>query len=387
MRLLFIPEQIQHNTNERTPKLREILAESHTVVGVEDKLAIHVYNQKKLKAFRFLLYLVNNAYMFWSSLRKTRKHRVQLIFCEGLHCALIGVLVSKMVGKPCVFDSHGNTSTFYEQLGKSGSYIALSLALEKALIEQSAALITVSKKDKLAYEKTIKVPIRIHVIPTSIDFSMVSESSASREEVRRDLDLTSEDTMLLFFGALDYAPNKEAVDYINKVLAPELGQMSQNVRICIAGRGDTSPVTPHNIVSILGFVPNIYDLIRASDICVAPLWSGVGILTKVLDMMACGKPVVVTPLAKDGIPELKDNWNVILAANKEDFIRRTIELVETEKSHRLLGERARELIREKYTWDIAREKLDDLLVGLTECENREDTKEAESSHFINDNFL
>ncbi len=363
MKLLFIPEQIEPNTNERTPKLREILAKNHTVVGIRDEMADIVYGQKKNKVLRYPMYLLNNIYLFWLCLLEARRSDVDLLFCEGAHYALIGVFVSKILGKPCVWDSHGNTLIFCQQLGKSRVYTIASVALEKILGEQIDALITVSEKDKQAYEEIGIDPSKIHVIPTCVDYSTVHKVSKNREIIRRELGLTDLQTMLLFFGYLHYAPNRQAVEYVNQVLAPSLSRAFPNVKVFIAGKGENTP-NPHSSVTFLGFVPNIYDLIRASDICIAPMWSGVGILTKVLDMMACGKPTVVTPLARDGIPELVDEWNVILASDEEDFVRRTKELIGQRALCDLLGERARETILMSYTWERAGLNLKRVLDGV-----------------------
>lgn len=363
MKLLFIPEQIQPDTNERTPKLREILSKNHTVFGIQDRIVRHVYDQKRSKTLRYFMYILNDIYLLWLSLRKARKNRVDLIFCEGPHYALIGVLTSRILGTPCIWDSHGNTAIFCEQMGKSRFYTIVSIAFEKMLSEKSAALVTVSEKDKQAYGEMGVDLEKIHVVPTCVDFSMVSRTSKSRSEVRRDLDLTNDDIILLFFGSLNYAPNREALDYINSILAPRIAETHPKVKIVVAGRGE-SPQDTHKSVTILGFVPNIYDLVRASDICIAPIWSGVGILTKVLDMMACGKPTVVTPLAKDGIPELVDNKNVVLASNRDDFVGRTRDLVERRNLHETLGKEAKSTIQIGYTWDKALLKLEEIFEAV-----------------------
>jgi glycosyltransferase involved in cell wall biosynthesis len=276
---------------------------------------------------------------------------------------MIGLFVSRILDKPCVWDSHGNTLIFCRQLKKSRFYTALSVTLETVLGKWVDALITVSEKDKQAYEEMGINQGKIHVIPTSVDFANVSKTTKSSEQLRAELGLTDQHIMMLFFGSLEYAPNKEAVDYINEILAPNLERSFPNLRIFIAGRGE-APLNLHRSISMLGFVPNIYDVIRASDICIAPIWSGVGILTKVLDMLASAKPTVVTPLAKDGIPELVDGWNVILASSKEDFVTRTKELLERRDMHDMLGKRARETIMAGYTWDKVGVQLDTLFAKL-----------------------
>lgn len=368
MRLLFIPEVIQPMTNERTPKIRDVIAENHTVWGVRDRIVKHVYDQGKPRILRYVMYFVNHVYLFWLSLRIARKNDVDIVFCEGPHYAMVGVLVSKILRKSCVWDSHGNTLIFCEQLGKSKIYTAASVAVERILGKQATALITVSERDKRAYRDMGIDEDKIFVIPTCVDFSMVSSSSRTPEEIRTELGVEAENVLLLFFGALDYAPNKEAFDYINDFLAPEMARECPEVRICVAGRGDVPPET-HRLVTCTGFVPNIYDLIRASDVCIAPLWSGVGILTKVLDMMACGKPTVVTPLAKDGIPELIDNWNVVLASDRKDFVERTMQMLKNRDTHSMLGKRGKETVERAYTWDKARIRLEDLFSRVIQSQN------------------
>ena len=63
-----------------------------------------------------------------------------------------------------------------------------------------------------------------------------------------------------------------------------------------------------------GYINNLADALTQSVAMVAPIVSGTGVKTKVLDGMACGLPVIGTPLAFAGL-EVRDGAEAYVAEN------------------------------------------------------------------------
>ena len=123
---------------------------------------------------------------------------------------------------------------------------------------------------------------------------------------------------------------------------------------------------PGENVILLGFVPKLATWLSAADVCVAPTWRGVGIFTKVIDMLAANRATVVTPLALDGMPELEDEVNCLIGNDPEHFSNQVSRLLEDDVLRERLGENGRLLVEKKYCWSIIGTQLQDLLDDLME---------------------
>ena len=119
-------------------------------------------------------------------------------------------------------------------------------------------------------------------------------------------------------------------------------------------------------VRMLGFVPELAPWLSAADVCVAPTWRGVGILTKVIDMLSAGRATVVSPLALDGMPELEDGQNCLVGRDPEHFSRQVARLLEDEELRERLGRNGRRLVEERYCWGVVGVRLRRLLDDLME---------------------
>jgi glycosyltransferase involved in cell wall biosynthesis len=264
-----------------------------------------------------------------------------------------------------VFDSHGNAAVAARSVGKGRVYTFLSTFLDRFLGRRVDAVITVSEADAEAYEAMGVPSARLHVIPTSVNVEEV-EREANRdvpEWVAPPGDAGVK--TLIFFGSYKYAPNLDALRYINTRLAPYLEKEGIACRILVAGR-DLPEMDMHPFVKPMGFVENIHALLRRADLCVVPIWSGVGILTKVVDTMATGTPLVLSRFATMGIPEIEDGVHALVATSPDSFPELVAVALRNPERMRGIASNARRLVEERYDWRVQEPLLEDLLAGLVE---------------------
>jgi glycosyltransferase involved in cell wall biosynthesis len=107
-----------------------------------------------------------------------------------------------------------------------------------------------------------------------------------------------------FAGSFEHGPNRDGLLWLGTEIAPLLAAQCPGVRIVVAGRGvpEALQAKLHPSVQCLGFVADYDAFVRGCSVFLAPLRSGGGIKTKVLDALACARPVVTTAIGAEGIP-------------------------------------------------------------------------------------
>jgi glycosyltransferase involved in cell wall biosynthesis len=189
---------------------------------------------------------------------------------------------------------------------------------------------------------------RIHVLPTGVRLSAPTVTSDDRPS-------------LVFTGTLGYPPNADAVRHFCRDVLPTIRRERPDVRLEIVGDGasrelvSTCGVAPG--VEFLGFVPDVFDVLRRATLFVCPMRQGTGIKVKLLEAMACGLPVVASPIAVEGMPDARDGVHLRVARSAEDFARAVVTLLGDKEARARLGARGRELAA-GYTWDRLGERVD-----------------------------
>jgi glycosyltransferase involved in cell wall biosynthesis len=365
MRIAFIPKvEIDPANSERTPKLLYLLSLWFDVLPIETgALDRKVFDQSRNRFARYVMFVLNEMSIAWAVLRMGRRERVDIIFAEGTYYSLAGGLAARVLGVPMVWDNHGNIKDFAATLGKSRFFLWGNLALERVLARLASKVLVVSGKEIEAYRSLGFDTSRFEVLPTCADMSMVSSRLRTRQEAREALDIGPDAKIVLFFGTLRYLPNLDAAQYISREMHPWIKAQVPGVETLIAGSGSLGDDPPAG-VRMLGFVPDLYLWLSAADVCVAPMWKGVGILTKVIDMLSAGRATVVSPLALEGIPELEHGKNCLVGKDREDFARQVASLLEDPAEAERLGIKGRELVASHYSWEEVAPRLRDMMTAL-----------------------
>ena len=363
-RLIFLPwVEAPPSSSERTPQLLRHLSRWYDVVPVKPgRINRLVYDQGISRPARYALFLLDEISIFLRTLRAARREKVSLIFAEGTYFSLAGGLAARLRGIPLVWDNHANIRDFSAALGKSFLFYRGNLVLERILHRMSSAVLVVSEKEREAYGEMGFSTERFFVIPTCVDLEAMDKGVLPREEARRALGI-EDGSVILFFGTLNYEPNLESALYISRELAPAVRRSVPDATVYIAGSGELGE-DPSEGARMLGFVPDLASWLSAADVCIAPTWRGVGILTKVIDMLSADRATVVTPLARDGMPELEHEVNCLVGEDPEHFSRQVTMLLGDKELRERLGRNGRQLVEGRYCWEAVGPRLRRLLDGL-----------------------
>ena len=357
--ILFVPwVDIGPKTSERSPRLLQMLSERYDVVTMpRGRLNKMVYDPLVPKMLRYLLFPLDTLSSVLTCVISMKRNQTQLVFGEGTYYSLVGLMAARIREVPCIWDNHGNIWTMVKTQGKSTLFLRANEVLEGWLFKRVSLLVVVSEQERNAYQGHGFDPAKISVLPTCVD--LASSAIKDRKALRESFGMKEGEKAVLFFAMLGYGPNREAAEYIATVLAPAVREISPDVVFYIAGGG--GKVQESDGVRALGFVDDLDGLMSAADFCIAPIWRGVGILTKVLDMMASGKPTVVSALAKEGIPELVSGSNCYIAEDRDAFINAVKALVGREDLAADVGMKGRRLVEESYSCSVMRSKLNEIV--------------------------
>jgi glycosyltransferase involved in cell wall biosynthesis len=192
---------------------------------------------------------------------------------------------------------------------------------------------------------------RVAVVPNAVDL----------EYFRARPDAAPPDPhSIVFFGAINYFPNTDGLQFFLKEIFPLVLARLPSARLTVVGH------TPQELfqlqsstVDMKGFVPDVRVEVERAAAVIAPLRIGGGTRLKILEAMAMSKPVVSTPQGAEGL-EVADERELLIADNPAAFAAKLVRLLEDAALARRLGEAARHLVEQRYGWGASAARLEGL---------------------------
>jgi len=204
----------------------------------------------------------------------------------------------------------------------------------------------------------------ITVIQNGVDLDYFSPRFNEQQETSLQQPATSnQQPVIVFTGAMDYYANVDGVVWFTKEILPLVKQEIPEIRFYIVGSNPTKEVlslSDNNDVTVTGYVPDTREYLGKATVVVVPLRIARGIQNKILEAMAMGIPVVTTPQAFEGI-EAQPGRDLISGENAEKIAEGVIKLIREASLRKSLGDNARRVIENNYSWTKNLEKLDRIL--------------------------
>ena len=193
---------------------------------------------------------------------------------------------------------------------------------------------------------------RVHVVPNGVDVPEVVAAESTLPVVS-------------FTGTLDFPPNVEAVLWAARDVWPLVRAAVPEAMLVVAGRrpvADIRALEGRDGISVRGDVADMSAVLGESWISVAPMRGGVGIKNKVLEAWACGRPVVMTALATNGLA-LPAGHAGLVQGDAAGMAGAVVGLLRDGTKRRALGAAARAHVVGRYRWRHAADAIDALLRG------------------------
>jgi glycosyltransferase involved in cell wall biosynthesis len=163
-----------------------------------------------------------------------------------------------------------------------------------------------------------------------------------------------ESNKIVFVGNMRTLQNQDAVMYFIHEIFPAIKKEVTDAAFHIIGA--EPPLSIRNMddgknIFVSGFVNSVENSIQNAAVAVAPVRIAAGIQNKVLISMACGIPVVLTPLIASAIPELECGKNCLIAAGFKDIAEAVILLIKNKDRRNTIAKNAYALMKYSYSWD------------------------------------
>lgn len=182
---------------------------------------------------------------------------------------------------------------------------------EIEVAQKADAVVVVSVSEALELERRSGRPVA--AIPMAVD--------VGSRPLRR-WNRTPSAPRGVFVGKLDYRPNGEALRWFAHEVVPKLGEADlDNFRLTVVGTApdELRREVESEHIRFIGYADDLSATLADHDFFLAPMRSGTGVSTKVLDAMATGLPVIATSHAVCGI-SASDSTTYLRADNPDEMI-------------------------------------------------------------------
>jgi len=230
-------------------------------------------------------------------------------------------------------------------IGPTSTSWDLSTFLNKLVIKQSErsynctdSVLVVSSKDKeILIKAGVTTPIIIN--PLSVDTTEFFPWK-----------IKAQTKNILFTGNLNFQPNIDAAIHLVNDIFDKGEFYNKGINCRIAGRRITQAVKDlarFNGVEIFEDLPDLRPLMNDALIYVAPMQTGLGMKTKILEAMAMGKPIIGYPLTYNGIKDPEQF--AIVCQSPQEFIEAINKLNHDVCLRNYMGEKARKFAEDNYS--------------------------------------
>ena len=171
---------------------------------------------------------------------------------------------------------------------------------------------------------------------------------------------------LTFVGSSQHPPNIDALSWFLDEVWPLIDEEIRSEGFQIIGANlEKSVGRPKQYgVNFLGYVPDTTQYLQKARISVAPLRFGAGSKGKVCEAWACGLPVVGPSVALSGMAE--ESSHALLAGDSSlQFASEINRIYKNKELWETASCAAQDLIRERYTIELARTQIKEMITFVT----------------------
>jgi len=309
----------------------------------------------------------------WSIRSNFKKRKIIKPDAINLHFALYSFPIMDILPQniPITFNFHGPWASESEQeiVTNKLSIIVKRLLIEKNTYNRCDRFIVLSKAFGNILHQQYQVPWeKIHIIPGGVNIHRF-QPNLSKQEARQQLGWPDNRQILFASRRLVYRMGIDKLLQALAIIKPKV----PDVWLAIAGRGHMQNLLQQqakelgleDTVRFLGFLPDeqLPIAYQAADLTVMPSQSFEGFGLAVVESLACGTPVLCTPVG--GMPEILTSFSPDLITSSTEVSAIAEKLVSILLGELTLPSRhaCREYAVTHYDWTLIAQKVRNVLLA------------------------
>ena len=213
-----------------------------------------------------------------------------------------------------IYISHSIESEIRKKYSNKFIYY-LTKILEKLVFKYSDISTSVSLEEM----KRINVlyGIKTVLLPNAITLNKISKQKKLSENY------------IIYTGSYSYKPNKDAIDFLNNKIMPELIKIIPNLKLVITGGGFNKNY-PWTINKRVVSKKELHNLIFFSKCLCVPLFFGSGTRIKIIEALSLGAIVISSKKGIEGI-KLKSKDPPFIIEDEKMFINKIVKIIKNNK--------------------------------------------------------
>lgn len=226
---------------------------------------------------------------------------------------------------------------------------------EQRYLQKADHVLAVSENDREAFARFLD-PQKLTVMPTGADTEFFQPTG--EKEIPNSL---------VFSGAMDWLPNEDGIFYFANEIFPLILAKAPDATLCVVGRKpsrrlqDLASRIPH--IQLTGWVEDVRPYLAKRAVYIVPLRIGGGTRLKIFEAMSMAKAVVSTSIGAEGLP-VKDDEHILIADDPARFAEKTVQLLGSDLLRAQIGQAARHLVVENYSWTTVSETFGQVLENV-----------------------
>ncbi len=170
---------------------------------------------------------------------------------------------------------------------------------------------------------------------------------------------------LFHIGSMNWIPNSDGIRWFLEDVWPLINSKLPGLKFYLAGRHMPEWLLQRKDpdVIIIGEVDDAREFMCSIPIMIVPLLSGSGIRIKIIEGMQEGRTVISTTIGAEGI-QYTDGKDILIADTAEQFLAAIEKVISDRELCSIIGENARNTIRQKYENSVVTGNLIDLYKSL-----------------------
>ncbi|MGH9478215.1 MAG: glycosyltransferase [Terriglobales bacterium] len=176
-----------------------------------------------------------------------------------------------------------------------------------------------------------------------------------------------EPDLVVFQGALDWLPNRDAMDFFLTAIWPQVLAEHPTARLQVVGRNPPAAFLARHRgrprVEFTGTVAEVRPYLARAAVAIAPLRMGSGTRLKILEAAAMARAIVATPIGAEGLHFLP-GVEIEIAASAAGFAAQVNALLRSPSRRYALGAAALARVEADYSFTALRRSLREALQAV-----------------------